>query len=297
MKKIIKYIWIIILLFCSCAKSGNISKDTSVNQEAVNGKYQLSINHKYGGKQKDTILAENAGYYTKFLARTDYVIGITKTSIPHMKSNTTGFFIGRKNGCGYNIVKNPQELPHDIYINGESLKAISTKGHDGISVNDLFGSKVNFQIGNHRKLGKRFDMDPDDPGEELLPSEIHITSPDLDESEDGYPLCYYSDFIVNWTEDMNNDNGIIIAVEWNGTMVFGEHYQNTSIRVTDLFEDTGEATLNPHMFDDIPDTALCFLTVMRGIVIFDDEDETSYSFMAECSETIPFVLIRNIDII
>lgn len=92
-------------------------------------------------------------------------------------------------------------------------------------------------------------------------------------------------------------------------MVFGNHYENTHIRATDLYDDTGECTLNPHIFDDIPDTALCFLTIIRGNAIFEDvgntedaeeiEDNngTSYLFAAECSETIPFVLIRNIDIL
>ena len=66
------------------------------------------------------------------------------------------------------------------------------------------------------------------------------------------------------------------------------------IRAFDVVDDTGETTLNPHMFDDIPDTAMCFLTVMRGTVEYDVDDETSYLFLVECSETIPFVLIRNI---
>ena len=277
----------------------------------TSSKFKLSLQKKYGGKQKDTLLAESIGNYTKFLARTDYMIGIMKTSVPHMDIKSTDLIVAEKDKCGFKYLRDPKQLPHIISINGLSLDTFFSKETKSISINELFGSTVNLQIGKNKKF-KQSTLDPNDPGEPddpNIPAEIHIVSPDISQSGDGFPLCYYSDFILRWTGDQSNENGILIIIEWDGSMVFGEHYQNTSIRATDLYDDTGECTLNPHLFDDIPDTALCFLTIIRGNAEFmevddygdlDDFEETegtSYLFAAECSETIPFVLIRNIDII
>lgn len=48
------------------------------------------------------------------------------------------------------------------------------------------------------------------------------------------------------------------------------------------------------LFDGIPDTAVCHLTVLRGdIEILDYENET-YKFLTETHEYLSFVLIREI---
>lgn len=293
--KHIKYIFYLVgIIIVSCAKGDLTSSENQTVKVGVKQKRLLTVNKKYAGIHKDTTLIDmdNYGNYARFLMQSDYIINISKSSIPHMKSNSRNLMVGKKKGCGYIPVQNMEEIPHNIALNGKSLRQLVKDKNINAFIDDAFGSKLKIRA-NNKPFGKRFVIDLDDPGEELLPSEIHITNPDL--SHGLYPLCYYSDFVLGWTPDESNQYGIIIVVEWNGTMIFGEHYNNTSIRCTDLVEDDGETTLNPLMFDGIPDTALCYITVLRGTVVYDELGGTSYSFIADCSETIPFVLIRNIE--
>ena len=80
------------------------------------------------------------------------------------------------------------------------------------------------------------------------------------------PLCYYDNFIVEWNEDIANENGVILIAEWNGVTAHGPT-QNTSIANVDLVEDTGLATLNTDLFEGMPDEALVDLWFIRGNLI------------------------------
>lgn len=63
---------------------------------------------------------------------------------------------------------------------------------------------------------------------------------------------------------------------------------------TDLLYDTGEAFLNPDIFNGIPDTALCTLTILRGNVENVLINDYSCKIAAETHQSIQFILIRNV---
>ena len=76
-------------------------------------------------------------------------------------------------------------------------------------------------------------------------------------------MCYYDGFKVNWTGDFTNDNGVIVIAEWNGVTMY-DPAQDVSIINVDIVEDTGEAILNTHLFDEMPDEALVNLWLIKG---------------------------------
>lgn len=63
---------------------------------------------------------------------------------------------------------------------------------------------------------------------------------------------------------------------------------------TDLVVDSGEAFINPAMFKDIPDTALCTLTILRGNVENVLAGDVSCKLVGSTCDSIQFVLIRNV---
>ena len=74
-----RYFWGLILfavIHVSCLKTAPAINTNNQAHYNESKKYILSLHKKYGGKQKDTLLAESIGNYSKFLARTDYLIGI-----------------------------------------------------------------------------------------------------------------------------------------------------------------------------------------------------------------------------
>lgn len=93
---------------------------------------------------------------------------------------------------------------------------------------------------------------------------MQIIKPEID-IKDPIPMCYYDNFIVNWTAagDGMNENGIVVIAEWNGATLYGPT-EDISIANVDIIEDTGEAVLSADLFDNMPDEALVNLWMIRG---------------------------------
>jgi len=127
-----------------------------------------------------------------------------------------------------------------------------------------------------------------------VPKLIQIENPVVSSEDEEYPLCYYRDFVLEWNRDDDNSNGVMVAVEWTGTMIFGESHPDAYIRNTGHFDDTGIANLPKELFEGIPDTALCFLTILRGDIDNIVVDESSYKVYGESHAVLPFILIREI---
>ena len=86
----------------------------------------------------------------------------------------------------------------------------------------------------------------------------------------------------------------MIAIEWYGGMVLGEDIQDTRARRVFTVPDTGKALLPTTLFDGIPDTAVCHLTVLRGNVDNVTFNQNTYKVLGETHQTISFILLREI---
>jgi len=148
---------------------------------------------------------------------------------------------------------------------------------------------VSFEIGSVTKSGQS-----DSTIELYIPEIINITAPEVKSENEMFPLCYYDGFVLKWNPDLKNENGVLVVVEWYGTMVFGADNPDAYVRHVDLLPDNGEAVLSNHLFDDIPDTALCHLMVIRGDLENVIIDNASHKLVGETHASLPFVLIREL---
>lgn len=124
-----------------------------------------------------------------------------------------------------------------------------------------------------------------------IPEEIYLLSPAC---EDGILLGAVDNFILQWNKDEKNDNGVIVIVEWAGRVLFGAQHPNVIVRRIDLFPDTGECVLPREMFDGIPDTAYCHMTIMRGNAQVYLSDGYSFTEGGESHAGISFAAIKHL---
>lgn len=108
------------------------------------------------------------------------------------------------------------------------------------------------------------------------------------------PLCYYENFEIEWNEDYDNPNGVVIIAQWNGPTIYGPA-QNTSVTNVDIVEDTGIAVLNTDLFEGMPDEALVSLWLIRGnlLTIIEDEIPVSIEDLAQESPEVLEELLAN----
>lgn len=86
------------------------------------------------------------------------------------------------------------------------------------------------------------------------------------------PPCYFHDMEIEWNADENNQNGVVILVEWQGTSISAP-MQDISIVSADIVEDNGHTVLRNELFDRIPDEAFVNLYLMRANFGKIDESE------------------------
>lgn len=241
---------------------------------------------------KDTILAYDLGKYAEHSYPTDYVAGITSSQLNPLEKKFVYGYASVSSPCS--ITKGLSEtIPFNISVNNVALnenKATKSSPKQ-VNIKDMFGSTVTYNLSDPQrtKSGESDDIDV----EMYVPEIIEISYPEIASQEQLYPLCLYNGFKLKWNVDDRNENGVMIAVEWHGSMIFGEDYPNAYIRSTDVVSDTGETYLNPDMFNGIPDTALCTLTILRGNVENELVNGVSCKLVAESHQCIQFILIRN----
>lgn len=261
---------------------------------------RLSVinNPDYSPHITEGVLPGNYRTYLKYFEGTDYEIGISSKK----DGALTG---GRVISCisGESEIKpiktksNEASLPVIVsYIDGievsqQNISNVSTKGATGGLMNS-FGKTVTFSF---RKQSTSNIIPQAASSVDLyIPKEIVILAPYAETEEDVNPLCYYKSFVVKWNEDCNNENGVLAVVEWYGRMVLGDDIEDTCVRRVASFPDTGRALLPIDLFDGIPDTAHCNLTLLRGNIDNVSDGQYSYKVLGETHQQISFILLRHI---
>ena len=225
------------------------------------------------------------GKYKSYFSNPDATIGVSSSRYYQLGEEKVFAFYdpGVK-------TKSVDDHSYDIQLNSRALFSPSTKSGDGF-ISQIFGSKARFGISGLRSETKTTGSEE---VELYAPSIIRIEFPSV--SEDiRYPLCYYKNFIVRWNQDENNDNGVIIHVVWNGTMVFGDDYSNSYVTHTVCVPDTGVAELDDVMFDGIPDAAYCRMYLYRGDLDNIEVNEENYRIFVETHDVLDFIIVRNIE--
>lgn len=292
-----RHIFFILCVFClfSCT-----SENLKTSQNTANEPKTLSISKDVNYLPHKTTDALPGDYdvYLDYLKGTDYEIGISSHRDGALNN-------GRVISCisGISQVQPLQTkgtskfLPNIVsYIDGievsqQSLSAAKTKG----TYSDLlgsFGKTVTISFG--KETATKSSSSESGSTDLYIPQEIEILAPYAASVEDLNPLCYYKDFVLRWNEDKNNDNGVLVLVEWNGGMILGDDIENTYVRRVATFPDTEETVLPERLFDGIPDTAYCELTLLRGNIDNVSDGEYTYKVLGETHQMISFILIREI---
>lgn len=237
----------------------------------------------------DTLMTDDLGKYIDYVAQTDYIAGISSSKNNPLEKELIYTF---SETSDYITTKTGSTPPaFNIKINGTQVGShAETKA--SAHWESIYGSHVYFEISAGSAMTR--SASASETVDMYIPELIKVTSPIMQNESDMYPLCYYDGFTVRWNGDPENTNGVLVVIEWFGSMVFGDHNPNAYIRRTDRVDDTGEAVLSKDMFDDIPDTAICHLTLLRGNLENVIADDYSFKLFGESHQNFPFILIRNI---
>ena len=271
---------------------GTACSEKSREVDSLLSKKRIVLKHvRQSPVVEEAVLPGNYQGYLPFLRETDNIIGVSSTKdSPVDEAWVSGYIVCRgKEGSGGTTIAEPLV----VTANGKDLEALTPLTRSGDrSGHELFGRDVRIQISRNPLTRS---TEEEDAGVDLYaPVEIEITAPRVDQAQDLLPLCYYDGFLLKWNRDDSNPNGVVIILQWTGEKVVGEDVAETSVRRTVIVDDTGCVVLDKELFDGIPDTAVCHLTVLRGdIEILDYENET-YKVLTETHEYLSFVLIREI---
>lgn len=300
MKRLVIISFFICLLSAfSCSPNESMEGTSPVSSR----KLVLSTDKNYAPHKVKDALKGDYGKYLGFFKNTDYMVGIS-SHVDGARSSVEkiAFYSGE---CHYNTETraSSRELPmlfssiDGIDLNQKNLESyIPTRGNGTL---DVFGKTVSFKVRTSSVAQTRSvdDMSVDDGFEDFemyIPERISILAPAATNAEENNPLCYYGDFVIRWNADELNANGVLVYVEWLGGMVLGNDINDTCVQRVAVVPDTGEARLDPSLFDGIPDTALCSLFVLRGALENVQGQEYSFKLIGETHHMIPFILIREI---
>lgn len=290
--------FILVSTFCIIACTSEAVDLTQQDFNIKDGQLSLLRDDNYLPHIVDKALPGNYDTFLKYFVPTDYEIGVSsrldegnlnERTISCISGPTEFQTVQTRSGC--------RNLPKIVsFIDGtriaqESLSQATTRGADNGILN-AFGKKVTFSFQKHpvtRSSGEEQGVT-----ELYIPKEIEILAPNANSEDELNPLCFYKDFILRWNKDDNNENGVLIAIEWYGGMVLGDDIQDTRVRRVVTVPDTGEALLPEKLFEGIPDTAICHLTILRGNVDNVTFNQDTYKVLGETHQTIGFILLREV---
>jgi hypothetical protein len=275
MNKISAYIIIMFsITFFSCSQEiENTDIENNNEQITESSTSVLFKNNTVYSKYFDNNVEREVGYFaSREHVNPREIVGFDKSYFSKTKS-TSSMTPSFANGIKLNSIGNTE--------------LTKSAGTCDFNYEKLFGRKVSFTIGNeHLKSA----TNSEDSVSMYVPYVIDINYPVASATE-LVPLCPYNDLLLEWNKDENNENGILIIVEWDGDMT-GSAKKNKSIRTIDLVEDTGEAILNTELFQDIPDLAIINITILRGNVDIVDIENTAVKVYAATNSSISVVLAK-----
>lgn len=249
-------------------------------------------------KNTDNVLADfSHSKYLKNFTPADFAAGLSAGTEHPLAEAEARSFNRRYESCSNTSMLPPDAKPFRVRAEGLDIDPVNmaTRNSSDSPLKALFGKSSTFQI-KGRVPTRDGSSQAESSGEATIyiPELIRITSPEIKSTEQYYPFCYSKDFVLRWNADPNNKNGVLIIVEWHGTTVYQGDYPNTNVRAIDLVEDTGEAKLDERLFEGIPNSALAYLTVLRGDIEDVDIDGCTYKVSGETHAYMPFVLVTKI---
>lgn len=295
MKRYYAYFFFLIgcFLFFSCSK--NSSTDIlDISDDVVS--MLISNDSDYKAHKINEVLSGDYKKYMEFFEGTDYEIGISTSKDGGLPGGTTISCIsGVSQIRKVSLTKvAANELPPiRSFVDGIEISTQNiSRTKSSNSIMDSFGKVVKFSFCNESQT--KSSNSNTGEAEMYVPKAIEFVFPHAESEEDLNPLCYYKDFVIRWNKDEDNQNGVLVVVDWTGSMVLGNDIPDTHVCRVVQFPDTGEAQLPETIFDGIPDTAYCDLLILRGNIENIEQGQYSYKLVGKTHQQISFILIREI---
>ena len=310
MKKIY-FISIIIgqILLCSCAnEQGEKQINNPANNPANNSKLKSTYNVLYKGETKYAKIinhdAKLIGYISEkhnsladeHLVLMDGInmpISAKNSDIQRVKQSVASELMLKINGTDAKEIKAQRKT--------SQVQRIKTNG------SPLFGSNVSFSLSrtiNAESVDEdgiqKFPASVEENITMYVPELVHITSPKIETAEELLPYCYYKNFVLRWNADPQNENGLVVAVEWTGNDMFGKNHGNYVMNVDIIPADNGECVLDDRLFDNIPHAAVANIIILRGNIeilenfISENGTEETYRIAAASEAVLPFIMVKEI---
>lgn len=276
-----------IIFIIIVASLTSISCDIAFNEDD-NSTIKLSKSSLYQPQIEESIIGGNYGVYVSYLEEADNLIGLSSSK---SGPNNTRRIYGYTGPYKRNMTKGHKDSKFTVTINQNEFSENAMTKSSNLDLESLFGTNAYFSI--YPSSVTKSDTGSTDV-EMYIPKEIEITYPFIESEQNYLPLCYYDDLNLKWNADENNRNGVIVIIEWIGELVAGNDIPSTNIRRTMVAEDSGKVVLPNELFDGIPDTAVCHLTLLRGNIETLSIDDSSYKIQAESHDYLTFILIREI---
>ncbi len=267
----------------------------SCNNLAVISNYDIEENVRlekssnYEPRIESSYTAGSYGAYSNYFKETDNLIGLSSSKPGQLSSHRIFGYTGP-----LNMTKTKVDNTSDfkVEINGEVFTKEAFTKSSASDLHSVFGAINQFTISPHTLT--KASSENNHVVEMYIPKEITITNPYWDSKKNKLPLCYYDGFHLEWNKDEKNANGVILILEWIGEVVVGRDVPSTHVRRTCIFDDTGKAILPVDLFEGIPDTAVCHITLLRGNIDVLSIENVSYKIQVESHEYMSFILIREI---
>ena len=280
----------------SCTDKGT----TILNNCEEEGVISLSIskNKDYQPHIINEAIMGNYGNYLKYFEGTDYEIGISSSKDGLLPRGTSISCISGPSQIKKSSLTRSAEGELPVirsFVDGLELSRnnlLPTRSSNGIT--DCFGKTVTFSFKSENAPTRSSEGDSGEV-DMYVPKAIELLFPYAETKEDLFPLCYYKDFIIRWNEDEKNENGVLVMIDWNGSMILGDDISGAHVCRIAVFPDNGEARLTERLFEGIPDTAKCELLLMRGNVDNIEQENYSYKLVGETHQLFSFILIREIE--
>ncbi len=178
-----------------------------------------------------------------------------------------------------------------LFINNQKMSTSGFTGKKSEIGSTIYGKKNTFSIIKEGKDGKTSEGSV----ELYVPELLNITNPSVTNEEGLMPVCYSEGFVLEWNEDPNNEEGLVIIAEYFGENVIPENSTNIHLQNIDVIEqDNGKVILKSSFFNDIPNLALVDLILLRGNVKIEEIDGETYKFYAETHQRLPIILVKDL---
>lgn len=274
-------------LALSCTKDPNLVTETP--RQPGTDTYKVPELH------IDEYISTEAGVYLRAYETTDFFVQISSLKPSPLDKEQIAMLSGQRY---YHSTKAVTDLgtPFNIRIDGvpvSDVKATTKVKVPRKDIRQFYGKTVSYEF-TPTTVTKGAEVSPIEVTQ-YIPKLIEITSPRVANEEEMYPVCYFKNFILRWNADPDNKAGLIVSVDWTGEKMFGPNNDGQTVRRTAFIpEDDGEYTLDPKMFDHIPNTALVFITLLRGNIENTLIGDYSYNISSETHAVLPIVLCRKL---